>query len=175
MTQGIIDLIKGDITKVEADAIVNPSNSSLLLGAGVSGAINLAGGPSIQSEMNKLGHCPVGGAVITSAGNLPARFVIHAVGPRMGEGAEDAKLLGATLQSLARAEEENLASIVFPAISTGIFGFPLDRCARIMLTASIEHLSSDKPGSLERIIFCLWGDEAYTTFRETLEILNLSP
>jgi len=111
--------------------------------------------------------CPVGGAVITGAGRLKARYVIHAVGPRMGEGDEDDKLRSATLSSLKLAEQHNVRSIAFPAISTGIFGFPKDRCAKIMLRTAVEYLQ--KGSRIERVIFCLYDDETYKIFEEELE------
>jgi len=105
-----IELVQGDITESDTDAIVNAANSQLVLGAGVAGAIRTKGGPAIQEECNAIGHCPVGGAVITSGGNLKARHVIHAVGPRQGEGNEEEKLKNATLSSLKVAEKNNLKS-----------------------------------------------------------------
>jgi O-acetyl-ADP-ribose deacetylase (regulator of RNase III) len=154
---------------MDTDAIVNPSNTGLILGAGVSGAIASKGGPAIQEEMSRIGHCPVGGAIATGAGRLKARHVIHAVGPMMGEGGEEEKLRSATVESLKRAEELKISSMAFPAISTGIFGFPLDRCARIMLTAALEHFSTGRAVSLKRVVFCLWGDEAFGVFERALE------
>lgn len=167
---GSIVLVKGDITEMETDAIVNPSNTELYLGAGVSGAIRAKGGDSIQIEMSALGGCPVGGAKITGAGSLKARYVIHAVGPRMGEGDEDEKLRSATRESLKRANELELESIAFPAISTGVFGFPVDRCANIMLSEVLDHLNSIASSSLTKVIFCLFDDEAYETFSSTLKM-----
>ncbi|MCS7132793.1 MAG: macro domain-containing protein, partial [Aigarchaeota archaeon] len=118
-------------------------------------------------ECDRIGYCPVGGAVMTGAGKLKAKYVIHAVGPRMGEGNEDEKLRNATLNSLGVAEEHGVKSIAFPAISTGVFGFPKDRCARIMLRTTIDYL---KRGSgIRRIIFCLYDDETYRIFSEELE------
>ncbi len=162
-----IVLLKGDITEVEADAIVNPANKDLILGGGVAGVIRKKGGPEIQEECNRIGGTFVGGAVITTAGKLKARYVIHAVGPRMGEGNEDNKLKNATLNSLKVAEENNLKSIVFPAISTGIFGFPKDRCADIMLNTVFDYLKSDT--GLQKVMFCLYDDETYRIFEETLK------
>ena len=162
-----IILLKGDITEVDADAIVNPANKDLILGGGVAGVIRQKGGPEIQEECNKIGGTFVGGAVITTAGKLKAKHVIHAVGPRMGEGDEDNKLRNATLNSLKVADENNLKSIVFPAISTGIFGFPKDRCANIMLNTVIEYLKSET--GLERIMFCLYDDNTYRIFENTLK------
>jgi len=163
----ILVLVEGDITEQESDAIVNAANSSLILGAGVAGAIRSKGGPTIQQECDEIGGCPVGGAAITTGGNLKARHVIHAVGPRMGEGDEDEKLKNATLSSLEVADDNGLKSIVFPAISAGIFGFPIDRCAEIMLSNSIDYLKRDT--GLEKIIFCLYGQQAFDTFKTTLE------
>lgn len=167
--RGPIRLVKGDITVMDTDAIVNPSNTGLILGAGVSGAIAARGGPSIQEEMNKLGGCPVGGAKWTTAGKLKARYVIHAVGPRMGEGEEDEKLRAATREALKRAEELNLATIAFPAISTGIFGFPLERCANDMFTAVLDHFNSGESRSLTQVTFCLWDGDAFSIFARQLE------
>jgi O-acetyl-ADP-ribose deacetylase (regulator of RNase III) len=115
-------LIEGDITELDVDAIVNAANSQLQLGSGVAGAIREKGGPSIQEECDKLGSTYVGGAVLTGAGNLKAKHVIHAVGPKMGEGEEESKLRNATMNSLLVAAEHGLKSIAFPTISTGIFG-----------------------------------------------------
>jgi O-acetyl-ADP-ribose deacetylase (regulator of RNase III) len=162
-------LVDGDITEQGVDAIVNPANSALQLGGGVAGAIRRKGGPKIQAECNKIGGTPVGTAVITTGGNLKARHVIHAVGPQMGEGDEDRKLRDATLNSLELADQHKLESIAFPAISTGIFGYPIDRCAEIMLSATIEYLRG-KTG-LEKVMFCLWGEEAYSTFEKTLKLM----
>ncbi len=157
-----IELVQGDITQSNTDAIVNAANSQLVLGAGVAGAIRTKGGPAIQEECNAIGHCPAGGAVITGGGNLKARHVIHAVGPRQGEGNEEEKLKNATLNSLKVAEENNLKSITFPAISTGVYGFPLDACARIMLTTVKEYLSG--PTKIERVVFALFDNKIFKAF-----------
>ena len=164
-----IELVQGDITENDTDAIVNAANSQLVLGAGVAGAIRSKGGPSIQEECNAIGHCPVGGAVITGGGKLKARHVIHAVGPRQGEGDEEAKLKNATLSSLKVAEENNLKSIAFPAISTGIYGFPLDACARIMLTTVKEYLTG--PTKIERVVFALFDDKSFKVFEDQMKNL----
>lgn len=160
-------MIDGDLTEQDTDAIVNAANARLILGGGVAGAIRNKGGPKIQEECNKIGRTFVGGAVITTGGNLKARHVIHAVGPRMGEGNEDEKLKNATLNSLKVADENNLKSIAFPAISTGIFGFPIDRCANIMLSTTIEYLSGGT--RLQKVVFCLWGKETLSTFEYELK------
>ena len=157
-----LELAEGDITELDTDAIVNAANSSLILGAGVAGAIRAKGGPSIQRECYEIGGCPVGGAVITTGGNLKARHVIHAVGPRKGERDEEEKLRNATLNSLKVADDNGLKSIGFPAISTGVFGFPIEHCAEIMLSGAIDYLQG-KTG-LDRVVFCLYGEEAYGVF-----------
>ncbi len=161
-----IELVQGDITESDTDAIVNAANSQLILGAGVAGAIRTKGGPSIQEECNAIGHCPVGGAVITGGGDLKARHVIHAVGPRQGEGNEEEKLKNATLNSLKVADQNNLKSITFPAISTGIFGFPLDACACIMLTTVKVYLTGTT--KIERVVFALFDDESFKAFEDQL-------
>ena len=164
-----LKLAKGDITDLEVDAIVNAANERLKLGGGVAGAILRKGGREIQEECDRIGYCPVGGAVVTGAGRLKARYVIHAVGPRYGEGDEDNKLRSATLNSLKRAEEKGLKSIAFPAISTGIFGFPKDRCADIMLKTIIEYLKGNT--GLREVIMCLYDDKTYRIFEEKLKKL----
>ena len=163
----VLELLKGDITEMQTDAIVNAANARLILGGGVAGAIKRKGGPSIQQECNRIGGTFVGGAVITSAGRLKAKYVIHAVGPQMGEKNEDKKLKNATLNSLKLADENNLKSISFPAISTGIFGFPIQRCAEIMLKTTIEYLKDQT--HLEKVIFCLFGQDSYQVFANQLE------
>lgn len=162
----ILELIEGDITTMDTDAIVNAANAQLVMGGGVAGAISRAGGRSVQDECNKIGGTFVGGAVITTGGNLKAGHVIHAVGPRMGEGDEDNKLRNATLNSLKIADENTLKSIAFPAISAGIFGYPIDRCADIMLGETIAYLNGET--GLERVVFCLFGASAYGVFENAL-------
>ncbi|MBI4384858.1 MAG: macro domain-containing protein [Nitrospinae bacterium] len=164
-----IELTMGDITESDTDAIVNAANSQLVLGAGVAGAIRKIGGPRIQEECDAIGGCPAGGAVVTSGGALKARYVIHAVGPRWGEGDEENKLRNATLNSLKRADEKNLASVSFPAVSAGIFGFPIDLCARTMLTTARDYLAG--PAGLKRVRFTLFDAASFDVFKKTLETL----
>ena len=159
----VLELVKGNITEIAADAIVNAANTMLYLGGGVAGAIRRKGGPEIQTECNKIGDIFVGGAVITTAGNLKAKRVIHAAGPQMGEGDEDNKLKNATLNSLKLADKHKLQSIAFPAISTGIFGFPVDRCAKIMLSTIIEHLKGNT--GLKKVTMCLFDDKTLEIFQ----------
>jgi O-acetyl-ADP-ribose deacetylase (regulator of RNase III) len=163
----VIELLDGDITEMDTDAIVNAANSMLIMGGGVAGAIRRKGGLAIQMECLKVGKTPVGEAAITTGGKLKAKYVIHAVGPRMGESNEDEKLKNATLNSLKIADKNNLKSISFPAISAGIFGFPIDRCAEIMLRTTIEYLQDAT--SLTRIVFCLYGSESYAVFENQLK------
>jgi len=161
-----LSLVQGDITEQTTEAIVNPANEALVLGGGVAGAIRTKGGPAIQKECDAIGGTYVGGAVITTGGRLKAKHVIHAVGPRMGEGDEDRKLRDATRNALKLADQHQLASLSFPAISTGIFGYPLDRCAKIMLQTTIDYVRGKT--QLQEIVFCLWGTEAYEIFETTL-------
>jgi len=163
----VLELLDGDLTEMDTDAIVNAANAQLILGGGVAGAIKRKGGPKIQTECNKIGGTFVGGAVITTGGNLKAKHVIHAAGPRMGEGNEDQKLKNATLNSLKVADENNLKSISFPAISTGIFGFPIGRCAEIMLKTTIDYFKGQT--GLEKVVFCLFGGDSYEVFANQLE------
>jgi len=161
-----LELTEGDITDLEVDAIVNAANEQLQLGTGVAGAIRRKGGASIQEECNRIGSTPVGTAVMTGAGNLKAKRVIHAVGPTMGEGDEDKKLAAAVRAALALADRRGLKSIALPAISTGNFGFPIDRAARITLTEIHRFLQGGT--KLDRVVICLHGDEAFNTFKREL-------
>lgn len=165
-----LSLVEGDLTVQATDAIVNAANDALVLGGGVAGAIRTKGGPAIQKECDAIGGTFVGGAVITTGGKLKARHVIHAVGPRMGEGDEDRKLRDATLNSLKLADQHKLKSISFPAISTGIFGYPIERCANIMLQTTIDYLRGAT--QLQEVVFCLWGKEAYQVFEKTLKQIS---
>ena len=166
----VLELTQGDITDLDTDAIVNAANTALQLGGGVAGAIRRKGGPKIQEECNKIGGTHVGGAVITTGGNLKAKYVIHAVGPRHGEEHEDEKLKDATLNSLILADKNNLKSIAFPAISTGIFGFPKDRCATIMLSTTIAYLEG--PTRLEKVVYCLYDQNTFEIFKQALRSLT---
>ncbi len=168
-----LELAQGDITQQETDAIVNAANSTLQHGGGVAGAILKAGGITIQEESNTWvqawgGEVSVGATAITSGGNLPARYVIHAVCPRMGEGEEEDKLRRATLNSLKTAEKHNLKSVAFPAIGTGIFQYPIDKCAEVMLSTVIDYLLTEET-KLKQVVFCLFDQNAYDVFEKTLK------
>jgi O-acetyl-ADP-ribose deacetylase (regulator of RNase III) len=163
-----IRLISADLTERDVDAIVNAANSSLQHGGGVAGAIVRKGGQIIQDESNKIGYVPVGAAAITTGGKLKARYIIHAVGPRMGEGDEDNKLKNAITSVLKLAAEEKLASISVPAISAGIFGFPKDRCAKILISETVAFLKNNV-GSIELVEFCIFDQEAFGHFKAEVE------
>ena len=165
-----IRLVSADLTERDVDAIVNAANSRLQHGGGVAGAIVRKGGKIIQEESNKIGYVPVGSAAITTAGKLTARYIIHAVGPRMGDGDEDNKLKKAINSVLALATEKKFRSISVPAISAGIFGFPKDRCAKILVAETAEFLKRKLASSLELVEFCIFDNEAYAFFRAELEV-----
>jgi O-acetyl-ADP-ribose deacetylase (regulator of RNase III) len=162
-----ISLAEGDITKFAADAIVNAANSSLLGGSGVDGAIHRAGGPAILEESRRLGGCKTGEAKATTAGQLPARYVIHTVGPVWGE-VDDADDLLASCHraSLALAANLDCRTVAFPAISTGIYSFPIDRAARIAIRTSAHELS--RLAAIESVTFVLFDRDAYEQFAAAL-------
>lgn len=167
MNDTLLDLVEGDITEMDVEAIVNPSNPKLKMGeGGVSKAILTKGGKTIQSECKRIGGAQVGTAVMTGAGELPHKQVIHAVGPTMGEGDEDRKLASAVRSSLALADRNGLKSIAIPAISAGSNGFPLQRCARILLTEVHRYLQGGT--KLETVIVCLHDQDTYKKFRQEL-------
>ena len=159
---GRIELVEGDITEQEVDAIVNAANSALVLGSGVAGAIASKGGPGIQSECDAHGPIEVGQAAITGAGDLPARFVIHAAGMAPGGQADEASVRGAVRASLELAAERGLRSIAFPAIGAGVGGFSQQRCAEVSLEEVRAHL--DGNSSLEIVHFVLFGEPTYRLF-----------
>jgi O-acetyl-ADP-ribose deacetylase (regulator of RNase III) len=167
-----IALREGDITQVKADAIVNAANSGLWMGAGVAGAIKRAGGKGIEDEAVRQGPIAVGEAVVTSAGTLEARYVIHAAAMGTDLVTDAMKIEHATRNSLLRAEELGISSIAFPALGTGVGGFPLDEAARTMVETTRQHLSSGS--CLEEVIFVLYDHEAFEAFREHVEKRNPS-
>jgi O-acetyl-ADP-ribose deacetylase (regulator of RNase III) len=163
-----IELVRGDITSLEVDAVVNAANEQLQLGAGVAGAVRRRGGPRIQEECDRIGGCPTGDAVVTGGGGLPARWVIHAVGPvwRGGGSGEEELLASAVRSALDRAEEIGAKSVALPAISTGIYGFPLEKAAEISVAEARRF--AHEATAVERIVFCLFDDRAYAVFRKAL-------
>jgi O-acetyl-ADP-ribose deacetylase (regulator of RNase III) len=162
-----IILKQGDITQAETDAIVNAANAQLKMGGGVAGAIRNKGGPVIQKECDEKSPISVGKAVLTTGGNLKANYVIHAVGPRMGEGDEDEKLRNATINSLDVMDKEELKTIAFPAISTGIFGYPIEKCAKIMISAVFNYLESNT--EIKDVFFYLYSKSDYEIFEKELD------
>lgn len=171
----MIQLIKGDITTIKADAIVNAANSSLLGGGGVDGAIHRAGGPAILEDCRairaKQGGCPTGEAVITTAGKLPAKYVIHTVGPVWfnGNKGERELLAGCYRNSLQLAVENGVKSIAFPNISTGIYHFPKPEAAEIAIATVQRFMANDN--SIEEVFFVCFDDENFTLYKMNLATL----
>jgi O-acetyl-ADP-ribose deacetylase len=168
-----LELLQGDITAVAVDAIVNAANSGLRGGGGVDGAIHRAGGPSIMEECRRLGGCPTGDAKATGAGNLPARHVVHAVGPvwNGGGSGEPELLASAHRRSIEVADELGCASVAFPAISTGVYGYPADRAARVALPAAMAAAKASE--HVRRVVFVLFSDADLATFRDAASELQL--
>jgi O-acetyl-ADP-ribose deacetylase (regulator of RNase III) len=153
---------QGDLTEMETDAIVNAANNDLILGGGVAGAIRRKGGDAIQRECREIGSIPVGFAAITGGGNLKAKYVLHAASMQLGGATTAGALRHSTAHALRIAAERGLRSIAFPAVGTGVAGFPLEECAEIMLQEAAEHLQT--PTSLQTIHFVLFDETARETF-----------
>ena len=166
-----LEIIRDDITKVQVDAIVNAANSSLLGGGGVDGAIHRAAGPELLAETRTLGGCKVGEAKITKGYKLPAKYVIHTVGPvwRGGNRREPELLRSCYLESLELAAIEKCASVAFPNISTGIYGFPKEQAAAIAIEAVRAYLEEEE--FPKKVIFCCFDDENYEIYQELLSDL----
>jgi len=171
-----LQLLKGDITKVPVDAIVNAANKELAGGGGVDGAIHAAGGPSLMQELDSIrasrGGCPVGSAVVTAAGTLPAHYVFHAVGPvwQGGTHGEPELLASAYRACLKLADEKAVDYLSFPSISTGAFGYPVDQASSIAIHEVIQHLS--RPDSrVRKVLFVLFDDRTMKAWSESLRIL----
>lgn len=167
-----IEIIQGDITEADVDAVVNAANNDLQLGGGVAGAIRRKGGPTIQQECDRIGRVPLGEAATTSGGNLKARYVIHAASMQLGGRTTAENLEASTRNSLRRAEEKKLKSIAFPAIGTGIAGFDTRRCSEIMLRVVSEHFRGKT--SLERAVFVLYDEPSRKIFEQTLAGMHKS-
>jgi O-acetyl-ADP-ribose deacetylase len=161
-----IVLLQGDLTEMDVDAIANAANNDLQLGGGVAGAIRRKGGEEIQRECDAIGSIPVGGAAITTGGKLRARFVIHAASMQLGGTTTARALRSSTAHALRIAAERGLRSVAFPAVGTGIAGFPIPECARIMLREVVEHFK--KPTSLEKVYFALFDARALSEFEKVL-------
>jgi len=162
-----IEVYKGDITQLELDALVNAANNRLWMGGGVAGALKRAGGKEIEAEAVKKGPIPIGEAAVTGAGKLKARYIIHAavMGQDLKTDAE--KLRQATRNSLLRGDELGIKSIAFPALGTGVGGFPLDDCARVMIGEVCQY--SAKKTGLGRVVFVLYDESAYQAFKQELD------
>lgn len=169
-----LELVQGDITLQGVDAIVNAANKALAGGAGVDGAIHFAGGPSIMAECRKIGRCSEGQAVLTTAGNLDARYVIHTVGPIYLQGAigQEKVLAAAYRNSLELAVEKECRSIAFPSLSTGAFRYPLHQAAPIALEAVVDFLRLH-PHNLQLVRFVLFSEPALTAYEDALSNLIL--
>jgi O-acetyl-ADP-ribose deacetylase (regulator of RNase III) len=165
-----VTIRQGDLTAAKVDAIVNAANNDLILGGGVAGAIRARGGPAIQEECRRLGPIRIGEAAITGGGNLPARHVIHAASMELGGRTAEPGLRESTRNSLLRAHENRLQSIAFPAIGTGIAGFPMERCAEVMLEEIRAHLNSET--TLKQVEIVLFDRSALAVFERTFATLG---
>jgi O-acetyl-ADP-ribose deacetylase (regulator of RNase III) len=170
--QSTLEIVQGDITQQDTEAIGNAANSALAGGGGVDGAIHRAGGPSLMSELrSKYKGCPTGSAVITSGGNLKAKFVMHAVGPRYSGSPKDPELLsGAYRKSLELCTQNKISSIAFPSISTGIYGYPVEDASRIALKTVMDYLKEHP--EIKLIRFVLFDSKTYTVYEEALKELT---
>ncbi|MBV8164139.1 MAG: macro domain-containing protein [Candidatus Eremiobacteraeota bacterium] len=163
-----LELIQADITTLAVDAIVNAANASLVGGGGVDGAIHRAGGPVIMQECRAIGRCPTGSAVLTSAGTLPARFVIHAVAPRYAGRPRDAELLASAYRaSLLIAEDNQFGTIAFPSLGTGAYGYPVDQASAIALSTISSHLQTSQ--ILKSVIVALFSASDLSAYEMSLE------
>jgi O-acetyl-ADP-ribose deacetylase len=163
---------QGDLTEMETDAIVNAANNDLLLGGGVAGAIRRKGGDEIQRQCDEIGSIPIGYAAITTGGNLKAKYVIHAASMQLGRNTTAESLRHSTEYSLRIAAERGLKTIAFPAVGTGIAGFPMKECAEIMLQEAVRHLKNGT--SLEKICFVLFDEDGREAFQTAWENLNVT-
>lgn len=159
----------GDITEVEADAIVNAANSELILGGGVAGAIRQKGGPMIQAECDKIGSIKVGDVAVTGAGKLKARYVIHAASMNLGGVATAESLKSAVKNTFLKAEERGVKTIAFPAVGAGIAGFPMRRCAEVMMDEARRALHRN---SIDRVMFVLYDQPAYEAFKDAYDAVG---
>ena len=165
-----IEIRQGDITELDVDAIVNAANNDLQLGGGLAGAIRRKGGPRIQAECDEIGTIPVGGAAITSGGNLKARNVIHAASMQLGGATTAQSLRSSTAHALRIAAQNGLKSVALPAIGAGIGGFPMRECAEIMLREAAKHF--EQPTSIEKVHFVLFDKEALSAFERAFAELQ---
>ncbi len=165
-----IEIVLGDITEMDVDAIVNAANTDLILGSGVAGAIREKGGPSIQRECDEVGRISLGQVAVTGSGELRTRYVIHAAGMDLGVEVSQESLRAATLNSLLKASELQLKTLAFPAIGTGVGNLPVNECAAIMLGIANEFLNN-KETTVEKIYFVLFDENSYQIFKSILKSL----
>jgi len=166
----VIRLMAGDITSLDIEAFVYDARADLVLGAGYGTAIATRGGPSIQQELRQIGSVPVGEAVVSAAGKMRAKFIIHAVAPKFGEADEEPKLRAATQNALTRAAERGITRLALPALSAGFYGMPAERSARIMLAAVRDHLEGQT--TLQEVVFCLLDSRQLLSFERVLDALD---
>jgi len=172
MIKDKIDLVEGDITEENVDAIVNAANTDLQLGGGVAGAIRRKAGPQVQADCDKVGPIALGEAAVTKAGGLHCRYVIHAAGMRLGGRVTQDALRNATLNSLKRAEEKKVKSIAFPAIGTAIGGLNLDTCAKDMLRVVFHYLKENEAtSSIQEVRFVLYDKDSFNVFKKEYDLL----
>ena len=171
----LLSLVQGDITVQEMDGIVNAANSQLAGGGGVDGAIHRAGGPEIMAECRKIGGCPTGQAVITTSGNLPAKKVIHTVGPIYGRQSNSAELLSSCYaNSLSLAREHSLRSLAFPSISTGVYGYPVNEAAEVALGTIISE-TNERPEAFDEVRMVLFSSDDLDVYSAALGKLHPNP
>jgi len=170
----VIQVVQGDITRETTDAIVNAANKTLLGGGGVDGAIHRAGGPAILEECKKLGGCETGDAKITTGGRLPAKYVIHTVGPiyRDGKHGEPELLKSCYIRSLEVAVQHGIKTIAFPAVSCGVYGYPIEEASKIALNAVKEFLETHPDCGITLVRFVMFGNDTYIPFSATLRELG---
>ncbi|HWP92481.1 MAG TPA: macro domain-containing protein [Thermodesulfobacteriota bacterium] len=158
---------QGDITDMEVEAIVNAANTELVLGSGVAGAIRKKGGDTIQEECDNIGRIPLGQAVITGAGKLKSKYIIHAAGMHLGGRVTEESLRECTMNCLLRADEKGIRTIAFPAIGTGVGGFPVAECARVMIDTVIDHIKRYQ--NIETVYFVLFDEKNFKVFDDCLK------
>jgi O-acetyl-ADP-ribose deacetylase (regulator of RNase III) len=169
VSQTAVRLVKGDITDLEVEAFVFDIEENLKLGSGYGGAIAVRGGPGIQKELDEIGTLPVGQATVTSAGNMKAKYIVHAVGPKFQEEDEGRKMRDAVLNALKAAEEKGIKQIALPPMGTGMFFFPLDKCAKIMVDSVKTYLANGT--RIEEVIFCALDSREFKPFESELKSL----
>jgi O-acetyl-ADP-ribose deacetylase (regulator of RNase III) len=170
-----VEIVQGDITLLDTEAIVNPANNGLVHAGGLAAAIVHRGGQIIQQESRKIGYVSTGSAAITEGGHLKAKWVIHAVGPRYkdGKSGEEEKLANAVKASLDIADKKKLKSIALPAISSGIFGYPIEESSKIIVNAVKDYITNNENTNIEKVVFCLFDENAFKNFETNIKKLTI--